>query len=218
MQVKGERLKVKGNLAPFTFNLSPLTSHLTPHTSHLIRGFTLVEMLVVTVLVGILGTGMASSFLSGMRLWGRAQQRDAAHTDALWTLEVMATELRQSVNVPLVAFEGSAHEIIFPAVVNDGLVKVVYRYEASERRLQREQTDMKDLLEEPLEAPRQDRTLCSRLDEVLIEFGAPPKEMDDTGYEWVDEWEEGDGVPQAVRVTLTMKDATLTKTIFIPIA
>lgn len=174
---------------------------------------------MVTTIVGILGAGMASSFLAGMRLWGRAQHRDAAHTDALLTLEAMAKELRQSVNVPAVTFEGTAHEIAFPAVVGGNLAKLVYRYDGSGKRLQRLQVDMRSLLEEKLEAQVQERTLCSSIDEVLIEFGTLTTGTDKGGYEWVDEWEEGHGIPRAVRVTVTIKkDETLTKTIFVPIA
>lgn len=181
-------------------------------------GFTLVELMVVATLFSLIAFAMASSFVSGMRLWDRAQQRDAAQTDALLALEVMARELRQSVNVPLVTFQGTAHQVSFPALVQGELVNIAYEYDGSEKRLRRRHVSFKELVEEKIEEVAYEKTLFSSADEVLIAFGTSPKDTDVTGYEWVDEWEEDRGVPQAVRVTITIKDETLTKIIFIPIA
>ena len=171
-------------------------------------GFTLVELVMVATLVSIIALAMASSFLSGMRVWGRAQHRDAAHADALLTLERMARELRQSVDIPQVRFEGTAQEVSFPAVLGAAIVKVTYRYEASEKRLQRRQVDLKELIEGK-EAGAHADTLFSPADQVLMEFA---------GDVWKDAWSKEDGIPWAIRLTITIKDETVTKTVVLPIA
>ena len=182
-----------------------------------------MEMLVVATIFAVIGLAMASSFVSGMRLWGRAQHRDAVPTDALLALEVMARELRESVDFPKVQFEGHAHELSFPAVLGDAAVKITYVYDAYEKRLRRRQVSLKEILEEKLEAETQETILLAHVDEVVMEFaafkkGAEKKDSEETRYEWKDAWEKEDGLPWAIRMTLTIKHEKLTKTVFLPIA
>ena len=172
---------------------------------------------MVATLVSIIALAMASSFLSGMRVWGRAQHRDAAHADALLTLERMARELRQSVDIPQVRFEGTAQEVSFPAVLGEAIVKVTYRYEASEKRLQRWQVDLKELIEGKETGAHAD-TFFSPADHVLMEFAAFNKGKEGTRDVWKGAWSKEDGIPWAIRLMITIKDETFTKTVVLPIA
>ncbi len=185
-------------------------------------GFTLVEILVVATIVSILAAGLGSSFFAGMRLWGRAQQRDTASLNAWLALEVMARELRQSLEVPFAKFKGSARELSFPAAINDAIVRVTYVYDGYEKRLRRREVGLKDLLEEKLEPEAKERVLFSPAEDVVIEFAAFDQNKDEDGlvkgYEWTDTWEEDDGIPAAIRLTIKTRHATLTKTILLSIA
>ena len=185
-------------------------------------GFTLVEILIVATIVSILAAGLGSSFVSGMRLWGRAQQRDTASLNGWFALEVMARELRQSLEVPFATFEGSARELSFPATINDAVVRVTYVYDGYEKRLQRREVGLNDLLEEKLEPEVKERVLFWPAEDVTIEFATfdPIQDEDGAvkGYEWTDAWEEDDGLPAAIRLTIKIRHATLTKTILLPIA
>ena len=184
------------------------------------KGFTLVEMLVVATIFAVIALALASSFVSGMRLWGRAQHRDATQTNALFGLEVMARELRQSVELPKIGFEGHAHELSFPAVLGDATVKITYVYDAYEKRLRRRQVNVKEILEETLEPEAQEKILFTHIDDVVIEFASfknDKKAAEETRDEWKDSWEQADGLPWAIRVTVTITHDTLTKTILLPI-
>lgn len=172
---------------------------------------------MVATLVSIIALAIASSFLSGMRVWGRAQHQDTAHADALLTLERMARELRQSVDIPQVRFEGTDQEVSFPAVLDEAIVKVTYRYEASEKRLQRWQVDLKELIEGK-EAGAQAEALCSLADPVRMEFAGFNKDNAETRDVWKGAWSKEDGIPWAIRLTITIKDETFTKTVVLPIA
>ena len=185
-------------------------------------GFTLVEILVVATIVSVIAAGLGSSFFAGMRLWGRAQQRDTTPLNAWFALEIMAKELRQSVEVPFARFEGGAHEFSFPASINDTIVRVTYIYDGYEKRLRRQEVGLHDLLEEKLEPETKERVLFSPAEDVAIEFAKfdPVQDEDGVvkGYEWTDAWEKDDGLPAAIRLTITTRHATLTKTIMLPIS
>lgn len=185
-------------------------------------GFTLIEILVVATIVSILAAGLGSSFFAGMRLWGRAQQRDTASLNAWFALEVMARELRQSMEVPFAKFEGGARELSFPAAINDAIVRVTYVYDGYEKRLRRLEVGLSDLLEEKLEPEVKERVLFWPAEDVAIEFATFDPIRDENGavkgYAWTDAWEEDDGLPVAIRLTIKTRHATLTKTILLPIA
>ena len=186
------------------------------------QGFTLVEILVVATIVSIIAAGLGSSFVAGMRLWGRAQQRDMASLNAWLALEVMARELRQSMEVPFAKFEGGARELSFPAAINDAIVRVTYVYDGYEKRLRRLEVVLNDLLEKKLEPEAKERVLFSPAEDVVIECAAFDPTQDEDGmvkgYEWTDAWGEHDGLPSAIRLTIKTRHATLTKTILLPIA
>ena len=187
-------------------------------------GFTLVEILIVSTIVSILAAGLGSSFVSGMRLWGRASQQDMVRFNAWLTLETMARELRQNAKLSLAPFEGDARELTFPSVVNGAIVKVTYIYEGYEKRIKREEVGFEDLVEETLEPETKTRVVFSPALEMTIEYATfDPTQLDELGelkgYEWADSWENDEGaIPAAIRLTSKVRNATLKKIILLPIA
>lgn len=180
------------------------------------RGFTLVEMIMVATLFSILAAGVASSFLSGMRLWGRAQQQDAAYADTLVSLEAIAKELRQSVALPAIGFEGEARKVSFASLSGTSVMKVAYEFDAHKKTLWRRRVALKEVVAETLQPDTiEQRALAA--DRVTITFGVfNPNEAE--GIEWKDEWKPEDGVPLAIRFEVERNHALLAKTVFLPIA
>ena len=185
-------------------------------------GFTLIEILIVATITAILAAGLGSSFLSGMKLWGRAKGQDMTRFNAWLALDVMAKELRQSVKVPFAKFKGDAHQLTFPAVLGNTIVKITYTYDGYEKRLRREEVGFQDLVEGTLEPQTKTRVLLALAQELTIEFATFDPTLQETGkpkgYQWTDAWDEDTGVPAAIRLTVKMRNATLTKTILLPIA
>lgn len=188
------------------------------------RGFTLVEILIVSTIVSILAAGLGSSFVSGMRLWGRASQQDLVRFNAWLTLDTIARELRQTVKAPFAPITGDARELSFPSVVNGRIVKVTYLYEGYEKRITRKEVGFQDLVEETLEAATKERVVFSPALDLAIEYATfDPTQLDadghPKGYEWISEWEDDEGaIPVAIRITMKVRNATLIKIILLPIA
>lgn len=214
---KNRKTKKPKNRAPFLgfFVFRFFGSH---------AGFTLVEILIVSMIVSILAAGLGSSFVSGMRLWGRASQQDMTRFNAWLTLEAIGKELRQSAKVPVAPFKGEASRCSFPSIIGGSIVEITYRYDGYEKRIRREEVAFKDLVEETLEPPTKTRVVFAPAQEFVIEYAMfDPAQLDEDGnpkgYEWVSEWESDEGaIPAAVRITMKVRNATLIKIIFLPIA
>lgn len=179
-------------------------------------GFTLIEMLMVVTIMSLIATGVASSFLSGMRLWGRVRHQDAAYTAALLALEAIAKELRQSVELASVRVEGKAQELSFPSVNGTSVVKVTYAYDPRTKRLWRKQVELREIIEETLQ-PHVIEGPVLLADGLTMTFAAPDTQETE-GSEWRNEWKPEDGLPVAIRFEIRLHDDTITKTVFLPIA
>ena len=70
----------------------PHSAFRTPHA----KGFTLIEMVIVIVLVGILATIAATIIMQGIRAYSDEQYRSDAHYQARFAMERMAREIRES--------------------------------------------------------------------------------------------------------------------------
>ena len=107
-------------------------------------GFTLVETLVVVTIFGIIAVGIASTFASGVKLWNRAKNINFSRAELLLNMEKISRELRQSIYVEKIGFEGTAEEVSFPAVINNATVKVIYKFKADEKTLLRREIKSED--------------------------------------------------------------------------
>jgi prepilin-type N-terminal cleavage/methylation domain-containing protein len=70
-----------------------VTLHAAPRTPHA-RGFTLIEIIVVIVLVGILATIAATIIMQGISAYSGGESRSNAHYQARFAMERMAREIR----------------------------------------------------------------------------------------------------------------------------
>lgn len=177
--------------------------------------FTMVEALVVIVIFSILSASIAASFISGMKIWSRAQKVTARQTDILINLEKISSELRQIITIPQIVCEGDSTQVSFARVHNNSIYKVSYIFDTEEKILARGQVDLKYILEGKEEENRVEKNLIS-LDEFSLSYLY--LDTQDNSYKWKDNWESADGRFLAVKIQEKLKDEEFKRTIFIPTA
>lgn len=117
------------------------------------RGFTMVEVLMVTAIFASIGLAVFSCLSNGLKLWTRSQQA-IVEEDAVIFFDRFSTDLRNAFMYSQISFEGEQNRIAFPTVVYtsadqassraseghvDQIGLVRYSFDASGGRIIREQ-------------------------------------------------------------------------------
>lgn len=92
------------------------------------NGFTLIEVIVTTVLVALAGLATYSAFRSGISVWARTAQA-AATDEAYLVLERLSKDLHNAFPFALAENTWEEHRIIFPSLVS----KVVQKDEETSK-------------------------------------------------------------------------------------
>lgn len=80
------------------------------------RGLTLMEMLLVTALVSIVGLSIFHAFSNGVKLWDRGLKIDRTGDVAIW-MDRMAEDLRSVLPISTLDFKGTATRVSFPSLI-----------------------------------------------------------------------------------------------------
>jgi prepilin-type N-terminal cleavage/methylation domain-containing protein len=178
------------------------------------KGFTLVETLVVAVIFSFVLAGIGLSFMSGMRIWQRCRNVSFPQANLLLTLEQLCSELRQSVDVAQIGFEGDFYKFSFPALKGSSVVKITYVFDRNRKVLLKEYVSLQDIIDKKEEEKVSERQLAS-LDDFSVAYLLYDKEA--KTYSWENSWVKDNGVFAAVRLKAKLKDEEFTKTVFLPI-
>lgn len=179
-------------------------------------GFTLIEILVVITIFTIVGAGIAETFSSGMKIWARAQKAGESSIDVFVAIETIGRDLRQSVNIRSVGFEGREDEISFLTFRDDSAVKVIYKFNPAQKELVRRQIDLKDAFSDDLQGKyKYAEKKVATLDDFSFSYFNFDKEKEE--YVWSDEWAKEQGIFEAVKLKARFGDEKDVKTVFIPI-
>jgi prepilin-type N-terminal cleavage/methylation domain-containing protein len=177
--------------------------------------FTLVELLMAMTISSLIAAGVIFSFLAGLRIWDRAQNTDVRKTERLLSLEQLARELRQSVNVSAIGFQGGQDEFSFPTPINDKIVKVTCKLDSGKKTFVRGIVSLSDIIRGK-EAEGYSQKPLFALDDLRLEYYYYDRIK--AKYEWKDAWSKDDGAFIAVRLHLIINNEDYVKTIFIPYA
>lgn len=178
-------------------------------------GFTFVEILLIITIFSIVGAGIAGTFYSGVKLWLRAKNADVYSNELLLNLEGISRDLRQSVYISKVGYEGKAAELSFLTFVGDTAMKVTYKFDVMQKAFVCRRMQLEDALSEELQGNYTERRVAS-LDAFSLSYFYFDKEKE--GYAWKDSWERSEGIPAAVRINAKLKDEEYVKTVLIPIS
>ena len=152
------------------------------------KAFTLIEVLLVSSLVAILGLATFHSFGNGLKLWGRAERLNREAEVAIF-LDKMAEDLRSTVMASNIAFKGSFTQISFPAIVltssdmkssraGEGLVDeigaVQYHFDFDKHIISRRQADYGQALKGRW--PKEEAVVATGIDDIRFNYEiASPK-------------------------------------------
>lgn len=203
MRSWGRILRIKNNYM----------SQVTRHKSY-VKGFTLIETVMVAMIFSIIALGLGSCFLAGMKIWQRARNINLAQYDTVLSIEKMSRELRQSQDLAAVGFEGKANEVNFPILAGNSILKVTYKFNSEEKSLIRGQVDFKYILEGKQEEQCSEKKIAA-LDAFTLSYLKFDSEKEE--YVWVQEWAKELGVFAAIKLQGNVKGEEYNKTIFIPI-
>lgn len=179
------------------------------------RALTLVEILVVLTIFSVLAVGIAGSFISGMKIWGWARNTDVSQYHTFLTLEMIARELRSSLNLAEVGYVGDNHRVSFPALLGNSILKVTYKFDPQGKKLLRQQMDFKDVLDEKLQGNYTEKQVLD-LEDFSLEYFFYNWQEDK--YLWKDEWKKEEGVFLAIKIYAKTKTAEFNKRVFIPVS
>ncbi|HNV23591.1 MAG TPA: type II secretion system protein [Candidatus Omnitrophota bacterium] len=176
-----------------------------------VKGFTLLELIISSLIFSILAVGLGATFFSGMRAWGVVKQY-ASDSDILFSLESFARELRQSMYQEDLGFEGSLSEITFLSVKNDRPVIMNYSFDKTKKCIKKKTRSLKES-DEDKEDGEEKNILCGIEKYELYYLIIEQKKA-----QWLKEWKiENNRVPCAVKVTLAKGTKEFLKTVFIPV-
>ncbi|MBM3251331.1 MAG: prepilin-type N-terminal cleavage/methylation domain-containing protein, partial [Candidatus Omnitrophica bacterium] len=98
-----------------------------------LKGFTLIEILIVLTIFSVVALSLYSTFFSGTSVWRRSEDLNRIYQEARWSLDTIANELRNAVILDysniypdFVVFEGGSDKISFLGITDDGIKKISY--------------------------------------------------------------------------------------------
>ena len=178
-------------------------------------GFTLLETVIVATLFAIIGVGLVSTLDAGLRIWSRAKDTGTLSFQVAFTMELVAKDLRQSVNMPKIGFTGEAKQLSFLAFSRGSVFKITYKFDDMQKALVRRREELKTAINEDLQGEYTEEKFAD-LDDAQFSYLYFNKEKKD--YAWKDAWVKEDGMPPAVRIKMKLGNEECEKTVFIPTA
>jgi len=188
------------------------------------RGFTLLELLITTSLIALMGLAIYSTFARGVTIWERGNKTNIGEQEARFILDSLAKELRNSFKFSGVEFSGTKSGISFPTYVNTAGIaqdpkwevgKVSYFYDSGKKSFFRRQASYIDLFQEDLPEAKE---VVFQVEDLEISYYF----FDTIGktYNWKDSWADKENFPLGVRIALTVGtgegEEKFVKTIYLP--
>ncbi len=165
-----------------------------------IAGFSLIELLVVILIMGTIGSVVIACFMGGMRAYERVHDFGRSEADIYIAFEMMERDLKNAVSLPGEPFVGDGTLMQFPSLVavpdvqmSEGGVNVVRYWEDSEKGLLRSIADLGKKTSYSVEG---DQVVSGRSDVHFEYMGG-----EGGGGGWSDVWQSVSNLPQQVHIS-----------------
>ncbi len=119
------------------------------------KGFTLVELLLVVVLIPLIASVIYLNFSSGVRIW-RALNSGVVEEDTQLFFQKISRDFQSSFRYSEIPFVGEAHEVTFAAFIDTdpslggdrGFGQVGYFYDTGKKAILRQERNRHELFKE----------------------------------------------------------------------
>ena len=158
------------------------------------KGFTLIELMVAALLMGIAAVGTGSVMRSGLKLWKRSESDMRLQQEARAILDGMAKEFRNAIPLPGTAWVAKDQTIRF-AVLQDPyrIRRVLYRMD-----------------QDILTCSEQDLAADRRMPEKIVRLSSFPAQLaweyayrsyaSQTPVRWEKTWKTPETLPGGIRI------------------
>jgi len=185
-----------------------------------IKGFTLIEMLIVTAILSVVALAIYATLNNGIKVWQRVNSQ-SPEEDLNIFFDKFSLDLRNSFKFTGINFIGTIEKVEFSTLVNSPRLqkrtvgKLIYVYEPQNQILNRYQVDFAGVYSGEAGLVQQ-----SLKNVRALKFQYYLYDKQNKVYLWQDDWSK-ESLPLAVRVELEFDNGAeikkFTKTIGIPI-
>ncbi|MFH1640549.1 MAG: type II secretion system protein [Candidatus Omnitrophota bacterium] len=201
--------------------ISPQSTVHSPQSKILKRGFTLIEILIVTVILSIVSLAIFATFNNGIKIWERAS-RLLPEEDLVIFLDRFNSDVKNSLRFTGLQLAGTEHTLTLVTLVStarfEGMTpgEVIYRYSQNSKVISREELDLSHIYTE-------EKGVATRSINNIKSFSFQYYHFDKERklYLWQNEWTQKE-LPLAISMEMEFDDGsqirTFTKTVSIPIA
>lgn len=174
--------------------------------------FSLIEVLVVTGVLGAVGLVIGSALAAGIRVWERAKVVNGPREEADLVVTRFARELMNACPFYALEFEGAPERVAFPAILarqdeegaeRETFGEVVYSYNRAKKAL------IRTVAAYPREpgAKQASETVLADVVALQLRYLKRARTAGEK-WEWLDSWSEQSRFPHGVRLALTIADGT----------
>jgi len=169
---------------------------------HSIRAFSLIELIVVLLIMGTVGSVVVACFMGGVRAYERARDFGREEVDAYLAFEVIERDLKNIVAVPESPFAGDAEFMQFPTakfipeVEGGGGLALVRYWEEPHAGLMSRSVAFGSV---GAQTPESDMLLSGDVSMRLAYRAGGEAHNDAT---WAEAWSSSSNFPQQVRIQI----------------
>lgn len=171
-------------------------------------GFTLVELLVVTLILGVVIAAITSCLIGGIRTWEYVSKYGTAEVETLLKLETVHREVANTFPFYMISMSGGEKEISFPGLVEvtaDGNTEtkigtIKYYFDQQKKGLLRKAWPF------PESEPSSDNQemVLSGLTDFTVSYYSLPSTNDTRSGVWQETWTNVTNLPGAVAMEISM--------------